>query len=175
MNTPRRMTVPQRAGAAARSTMFPHVVTLYNVALETDKITLGDRLINHITILQGVLLEASKAVNVQKSGLEGADAVQLYIPFSVSAIDGVTGRKKLHVSPLEFWKSEDKSEIWTLAISSKVPGVDGNTLFIKGEAVHPDLSIETIELMYDHVYDITKVDEFDFGPPDMVYWQVGGV
>lgn len=162
---------PGNGGAS----MFPHTVTVYNVALEQDKDTLEDRLTNHITVLSGVLLAASKAVNVQKSGLVGADAVQLYIPFSVTAIDGATGLEKRYVPPLEFWRTEGKAGIWTLSVSSKVPGVDGNTFFIKGTAVHPDLPVETIELMYDHVYDITKVDEFDFGPPDMMLWQVGGV
>lgn len=171
----RRMSAPQRAGEAQGPSMFPHTVTIYNVSLEQDKTTLEDRLTNHITILRGVLLAASKAVNVQKSGQEGADAVQLYIPFSVSAADGVTGAEKRYVPPLTFWKAEDKSGLWTLALSSKVPGVDGNTFFIKGEAVEPDQPVGTIELRYDHVYDITKVDEFDFGSPDMMLWQVGGV
>ena len=39
--------------------MFPHTVTLYNVSLETDPATLDERTINHITVLEGVLLDLS--------------------------------------------------------------------------------------------------------------------
>lgn len=155
--------------------MFPHTVTLYNVSVETDKDTFEDTLTNHITILRGVLLAAVKAVNVRESGLEGADAVSLYIPFFVEAVDGVTGKSRQYAPPMAFWRAEDKGGLWTLSVSSKAPGVDGGSFFIKGEAVEPDKAVGAIELMYDHVYDITKVDEMDFGTPDMRLWQVGGV
>ena len=68
--------------------MFPHVVTVYNT--ETTELPENDfkpTLINHITVLHGVLLDASKGSNVSKSGLEGADAVTLYIPVRVRAFD----------------------------------------------------------------------------------------
>lgn len=162
MPAPKRMNTPHRANARP-TTMFPHTVTVYNVSIETDKTTFEDKLTNHITVLRGVLLDASKAVNVRTSGLEGADAVNLYIPFSVDAVDGVTGEKKSYIPPIEFWRTEDKNGFWTLAISSKEPDVDGNTFFVKGEVVEPNLSTGTIEMMYDHVYDITKIDEKDFG------------
>ena len=44
----------------------------YNVEVETDPDTIKSTVINHITILRGVFLEASKAVNVRESGLESA-------------------------------------------------------------------------------------------------------
>ena len=59
--------------------MFPHTVTVYNT--ETEELSENDfepTLVNHITVLRGVLLDASKGSNVTKSGLEGADAVNLY-------------------------------------------------------------------------------------------------
>lgn len=156
--------------------MFPHTITLYNVSIETDKTTFEDKLTNHITILQGVLLDASKAVNVRESGLEGADAVNLYIPFSVKATDGVTGEEKKYAPPLEFWRAPDKARLWTLSVgSTKTPGVDGNTFFIKGEVVEPDQPVEFIEMKYDNVYDITKIDTKDFGSQEMQHWEVGGV
>ena len=75
--------------------MFPHVVTLYNTkSIELPENKFEPTLVNHITVLRGVLLDASKGVNVNKSGLEGADAVTLYIPVNVDAVDGLTGRKK---------------------------------------------------------------------------------
>lgn len=148
--------------------MFPHTVTIYNVTSEIDKTTLTERLVNHMTILRGVLLDASKAANVTRSGLEGADAVNLYIPFSVNAMDGVTGQEKQYVSPMEFWRMEDKSGHWTLSVT----GHGGKTIFVKGEVVEPDLTEEKISLAYDGVYNVTKVDEKDFG--GLPHFEVGG-
>lgn len=148
--------------------MFPHTVTIYNVTSEIDKDTLTEKLVNHMTILRGVLLDASKAANVTRSGLEGADAVNLYIPFSVNAVDGVTGHEKKYATPMEFWRMEDKSGHWTLSVT----GHGGKTIFIKGEVVEPDLTEEKISLAYDGVYNVTKVDEKDFG--GLPHFEVGG-
>lgn len=148
--------------------MFPHTVTIYNVTSEIDKTTLTEKLVNHITILRGVILDASKAANVARSGLEGADAVNLYIPFSVNAVDGVTGQKKRYATPMEFWRMEDKSGYWTLSVT----GHGGKTIFVKGEVVEPDLTEEKISMAYDGVYNVTKVDEKDFG--SLKHFQVGG-
>lgn len=148
--------------------MFPHVVTVYN----TESVELPDNnfeptLVNHITVLRGILLDASKGSNVSKSGLEGADAVNLYIPVSVKAVDGVTGQKKRYIGPIEFWRADDKSDLWTLSVGR-------NCFFVKGEVVHPDWTVQTIEAAYDDVYSITKVDLKDFGG-GMAHWEVGGV
>ncbi len=148
--------------------MFPHVVTVYNT--ETTELPENDfkpTLINHITVLHGVLLDASKGSNVSKSGLEGADAVTLYIPVRVRAFDGVTGMEKRYIGPIEFWRADDKSTLWTLSVSR-------NCFFVKGKAVHPDWTVQTIEAAYDDVYDVTKVDFKDFGG-EMSHFQVGGV
>ncbi len=182
MHVPRRMNPPpRRMGAAGRSgSMFPHTVTLYNVEVETDPGTIKSTVINHITILRGVFLEASKAVNVRESGLESADAVNLYIPFGVEAVDGSTGKAKKYLPPVEFWRRKDRSGYWTLAVTAKSPGLDGYTFFVKGEALPPegmeaDKVADYVEMAFDHVYNITKVDEKDFGSPDMQHWEVGGV
>ena len=113
-----------------------------------------------------MLLDAVKAKNVNESGLQGADSVTLYIPKDVEAVDGVTGAVKSYVGPVEFWRADDQSAIWTLSTS-------GNTFFVKGEAVHPDWDVQKIEAAYDDVYDVTKVDFKDFGG-DMSHWEVGG-
>ena len=194
MSIPRRMHVPRRMGPPPRrmnaagmvGSMFPHTVTLYNVEVETDPDTTKSTVINHITILRGVFLEASKSVNVRESGLESADAVNLYIPFGVEALDGSTGKAKKYLPPVEFWRTEDKSGFWTLAISAKGSNLHGYTFFIKGVAlppetepqgnpVRPEMVVDVVESMYDHVYNITKVDEKDFGSQDMQHWEVGGV
>ena len=86
--------------------MFPHTVTVYNVGRDVDLSTMEETLINHITVLRGVLLDASKGTNVTKSGLEGADAVNLYIPADVSAVDGVTGTPRKYVGPVDFWAAD---------------------------------------------------------------------
>lgn len=149
----------------------PHTVTIYNVVQGTDASTFEDKQEIHITVIRGVFLEASKAVNVRESGLVGADAVNLYIPFSSPAVDGVTGVAKRFVRPQEFWRAADKTELWTLSTD----GNGGTTIFIKGEVVEPNKTVETIEMQYDDVYTVTKVDEKDFGSPDMRHWECGGV
>lgn len=152
--------------------MFPHTVTVYNVEIATDQATLRDTAVNHITVLTGVFLDAAKAVNIRQNGLEGADAVNLYIPFDVEAVDGVTGKPKRYIGPLEFWRAEDKSGLWTMSIgSTRTRGVSGSCFLVKGEAVHPELDAQTIEMMYNHVYDITSIDEKDFG--GLRHWEVG--
>lgn len=148
--------------------MFPHTVTIYNVTSEIDKTTLTEKLTNYMTILHGVLLDASKAANVRTSGLEGADEVNLYIPFSVAAVDGLTGKEKKYIGPMDFWRMEDKSGHWTLSVD----GHGGKTIFVKGEVVEPDLDEQKISLAYDDVYSVTKVDEKDFG--SLQHWEVGG-
>lgn len=146
----------------------PHTVTVYNVVKETDPTTFDDVTKNHITILRGVFLDASKGTNVIRSGLEGADAVTLHIPFSVEAVDGVTGKVKTYAQPMEYWRANDKSGLWTLS-------ADRNTFFAKGEVVEDEHATEEyINLMHDGVYTVTKIDEKDFGSPHMKHWEVGG-
>ena len=82
--------------------MFPHTVTLYNVSVETDPATLEERTINHITVLEGVLLDAVKGKNVNESGLVDADSVTLYIPANASATDGVPARRSVTLDPWSF-------------------------------------------------------------------------
>lgn len=148
----------------------PHIVTIYNVTQETDQETFHDTQKSYITVIRGVMLQASKAVNVRESGLEGADAVNLYVPFASLAVDGVTGQEKRYVGPQEFWRAADKSGIWTLSTD----GNGGTTFFVKGEVVEPDKTEQMIEMLYDDVYKVTKVDMKDFGSPSMQHWQVGG-
>lgn len=150
--------------------MFPHTVTLYNTRQEVDKTTFTDVTVNYVTILKGVLIDESKASNVRASGLEGADAVNLYVPFDVEAVDGMTGQKKKYIGPIEFWRLDDKSGYWTLTTGH-------DTWFVKGEVI-PDPSwddaavYDRINAMYDSVYNITKVDVKDFGR--LQHFEIGG-
>lgn len=176
MPAPRRMNAPRRANAC-RPSMFPHTVTLYNVAVETDKATLESEVINHITILKGVFVNASKAANVRESGLSSADAVDVYIPFEVEAVDAITGKTKEYMPPIEFWRSEEKADHWTLAVSAKGAGVDGYTFFVKGvalppEGTRPEKVRSVVETMYDDAYNITKIDVMDYGR--LKHFEIGG-
>lgn len=109
----------------------PHTVTVYNSVKETDLTTFEEVARLYVTILRGVMLQASKGVNVRESGLEGADAVNLYIPFGVEAVDGTTGASKTYTGPQSFFKAADKSSLWTLSVN----GDGGTTFFVKGEFV----------------------------------------
>lgn len=148
----------------------PHTVTVYNVVQERDPATFSETQRRYITVIQGVMLQASKAANVSASGLTGADSVNLYIPFSAPAVDGETGAEKRYVTPREFWRAADKRDLWTLSTD----GNGGTTFFVKGDVVEPEKSEQEIEAMYSDVYKVTKVDMKDFGSPAMQHWQVGG-
>ncbi len=113
--------------------------------------------------------QRQKAVNVRESGFKGADAVNLYIPFSVKAIDGATGKAKKYAPPQEFYRATaDKSGLWTLSVS----GNGGLTFFVKGEFVTDK---EDVALSQDDCWNLTKVDAMDFGSEDMQHWECGGV
>lgn len=145
----------------------PHTVTIYNIVHETDPATLEETERAYITILRGAMLQASKAANVRKSGLEGADAVNLYIPFSVEAVDGKTGAAKIYSNPQAFNAAADKSGLWTLSYN----GNGQETIFVKGEFVSDNLDVVRF---HDNCYNVTKVDGMDYGSDDMRHWEVGG-
>lgn len=145
----------------------PHTVTVYNSVKEIDPSTFREETHLYVTILRGVMLQASKGVNVRESGLEGADAVNLYIPFGVEAVDGTTGKPKTYTGPQAFYNAADKSGLWTLSVN----GNGGLTFFVKGDFVTYK---EDVAMAQDGCYNVTKVDEKDFGSVDMQHWEVGG-
>lgn len=142
--------------------MFPHTVTLYQTETVLDD-KLNETTVNHITVLKGVLLIESKAANVRAAGLEGADAVKLHIPFSVKAMDGLTGEPQTWLPPKAYAAEADKSGSWTISVG---------TVFIKGHVIEPDKSQEALELGFDDVYQASSVDRLDFG--SFPHWEVGG-
>lgn len=139
----------------------PHTITVFNVGAE-DPATFIKPI--SATVLSGVLLDASKAVNVQRSGLESADSVNLYIPFSVTATDAVTGETKEYVDPKQY-ALQNLPTLWTLDTS--------DCFFAKG-VITELAEFQVINKKYDDVYRVTKVDKKDFGTPDMQHWEVGG-
>ncbi len=149
----------------------PHVVTIVN-AIEGDDYAMQ----YNTTVLHGVMLQASKRANVNKSGLVDADAVTLFIPFTVDA-----GGKTFY-GPKEYEALADKSAAWTLKNGGDSSAAD--CFFIKGEVVPgtdkdgnplngPSYS-EALDT-YDDVYRVTSVDIRDYGSARMQHWQVGGV
>ena len=148
-------------------TMFPHTITLYIIT--EDQVTF-ERVTN-ITVLEGVLLDAAKAANVRSSGMENADAVTVYIPFSVKAYDGQTTEIKRYVSPKEYHTAADKSGLWTL---DSAPPTDVSTFIVKGEVVEPEKDFQWINRTHDDVYRINSVDAKDFGSEEMKHFEVGG-
>lgn len=146
----------------------PHTVTIYNSYTITNDM-FEEITAQNITVLRGVFLDASKAANVRSSGLEGADAANLYIPLHIHAVDGLTGAEKRFVGAAEYGLEKDKSAVWTL-------DTNGSSFFVKGEVVEtgPERDFQYINEHYDSVYRVTKVDIKDFGTPDMQHIECGG-
>lgn len=158
--------------------MFPHTITLYNVETAADPVSCEDKFINHITLLKSVLVDESKATTVRlslssrTSSLLADDNVTLYIPFSVTAADPLSGERKSFLPAADFWRTEDKSALWTLSAGLlKLPSASGCCFFIRGEAVHPDLDRNQLEnLCAGNVFSVSSVSVRDFG--GLRHWEV---
>ena len=144
----------------------PHAVTIYNVSENPDTLKLE----YNVTFLRGVFLDRRQAANIEKSGLRDADAATLFIPFTVEAVDAVTGAPKQYIGPKAYRQLEDVSGYWTLEGGGMSSGED--SFFIKGEVLNYNGYAKMREL-YDDVFDITTIDTRDFGSTDMQHWQVG--
>ena len=144
----------------------PHAVTIYNVTENPDTLELE----YNVTFLRGVFLDRHEAANITKSGLRDADAATLFIPFSVEAVDAVTGDPKQYIGPKAYRQLADTTGYWTLEGGGMSSGAD--SFFIKGEVLNYKGYAKMRE-MYDDVYDITTIDIRDFGSADMQHFQVG--
>lgn len=140
----------------------PHTVTLVN-SIEGENYAMQ----YNATVLHGVMLQASKRTNVNKSGLSDADSVTLFIPFTVDS-----GGKEFK-KPKEYANLPDKTNAWTLK-----PGGDSSAVecfFIKGDVMADGVSYAQALDLFDDVYRVTSVDIRDFGSATMQHWQVGGI
>ena len=142
---------------------MPHTVTVYDVF--EDPQTFETK--TNVTVLRGVFLDEVKAANVNKSGMESADAAVLYIPLLVDAEDGFTSESKTYIGWREYQKAQDKSRLWSL-------DTNGMSFFVKGDVVIANQSFAFINANYDNVYKVTKVDTKDFGSLEMRHLEVGG-
>ena len=142
--------------------MFPHTITVYS--LSEDQVTFEK--IYNITVLKGVLVDESQGANVLKSGLSTADAVTVFIPFSVNS------GAKTFLPEKEYNRSEHKMKHWSLRTGSD-SGTTGD-FFIRGEVIEPGKNRTQLESMYDGVFSVKTVDTKNFGTVDMQHWQIGG-
>ena len=145
----------------------PHTVTIINATEGEDY-----EMQYNLTVLHGVMLQASKRNNVNKSGLTDADAVTLFIPFSVQATDATGSLLKVFRSPKAYAALVTKDLAWTLQGGDD--SAAASCFFIKGEVTEA-LSYADALNTYDEVYRVTSVDIRDFGSASMQHWQVGGV
>ena len=145
----------------------PHSVTVYNAQENADTLAVE----HNITILHGVFLDISKAANVTNGGLINADAAKLYIPLSVKAINGRTGKEQKYIEPKEYAEMADKSSYWTIRTSGTLSNKD--CFFVKGEIVD-DRDFEKINQFHNDVFRVSSVSTRDFGDADMRHLEVGG-
>lgn len=176
--SPQRMNRPRRMNAPLVSGMFPHAVTLYNVAVRTDRGSVRSTVESSITLLRGVFLDTSQAAGVRRNGLEGTDAAVLYVPPSAEAVDTVTGEPKAYLPPVEFWDTPGKAGFWTFAVSSRSAPGRGFTFFVKGLALPPEGTPPEevrgrLEALHSDLYHISRVEQKDFG--GLAHWEIGGV
>lgn len=145
----------------------PHVVTVYNASENPE--TLANEWT--VTVLDGVFLEVAQSANVLKSGLENADAASLYIPFTVKAVNAVTGEAQTYVPPKQYAMLRDKSRYWTVRTGGSSSSVD--CFFVKGRVIEQE-SFQEVNRLYDDVYRVSNVDTYDYGSPGMRHWEVRG-
>lgn len=124
-------------------------ITLYNKYYDTS--TRLDKWKR--TQLKGVFWNNTKAANVNKSGMESADSVNVLIPLSLS--NGF-------IEPKSFI---GEVGTWTLQPGDKICLGLIETDYTK---------ITDLEKEHSNVHDITKVDKKDFGSQYMRHWKVGG-
>lgn len=146
--------------------MFPHTVTLYNVERVLGPGGREDR-INHITVLEGVLLAEEQGASARKGGPDAADSATAYIPYTVKATDGVTGAAKAYVPPKAFAAAEDKSGLWTLE-----PGE--GCFFVRGTVVETEMSFQQLLAGYDGVYRLRRCAQRDYSAAGLEHWEAGG-
>lgn len=96
--------------------------------------------------------------------------MNLYIPVLYACRRRRDRHREALRRPAGILAAADKSGIWTLSTD----GNGGTTFFIKGEVVEPDKTEQALEMLYDDVYKVTKVDMKDFGSQDMRHFEVGG-
>lgn len=144
----------------------PCVVTLYNVVKTTDEATFADTLTNHITVLDGVMLDRVDGARARTDGDEGDSAVRLYIPFDANASDGNGGARR-YAEPKAFAAASDKASLWTLTD-------DAGTFFAVGRVVDEAATLESLSAARDGVYLVRRVRQHVAHGGDIWQFEVEG-
>lgn len=133
-------------------TMFPHTVTVLN------KVSSDDGVVYYPTVLKGVLYVTSRSSSRSTTGSDIKDDIKCTIPFKV-------GVSKPFISRLDYNKlsDEEKKGYWTLA---------KDDIIVKAEVTDTQISLKTIDRVYEDKMVVSFVDTLDFGA--LRHWQVGG-
>lgn len=127
-------------------------ITVYNQSVdETTRLPKWQH-----TQVGPVFIDSSKGGNVVRQGMNNADSVKIYIPFTS------TGN---YQSPNDY-KNNPKLGGWTLK-----PG----DVIVKGFVNDDITQITDLTEKYNNVFTITYVDPKDFGSYRMRHFEVGGV
>ncbi len=124
---------------------FTGIITVYNSAEVDFKKTLFPHLLN------GVHIEKIRGAEKNAEGDKNADNLLVIIPFEP--------HKKVFLTPLEFEKSEEKSEHWTLAAGD---------IIAVGDVGAADNFAELTATA--ETFRIISVKTFDFG--GLPHWEV---
>ncbi len=121
-----------------------------------------------LTLLRGVMLQASNGRSVQLRGdAEAADAT-LYIPLSVRA-ENPSGESVSFLPPLEYARCPDPEKHWTLQPEGESAG--RCSFFVKGELSVP-CTLANARENHDYVYTVAGWQLHDYGSPALQHYEV---
>ena len=133
-------------------TMFPHVVTILN------KVSANDTVYYIPTRLVGVLYGTSRSSSPSTTGKDNKDDVTCTIPFKVRSTKPYAS-KGIYKRFTEI----EKHSFWTL---------DKGDIIVKGEVYEDELSLNTINELYEEKMIISSVAVHDYGA--LKHWLIGG-
>lgn len=128
-------------------------ITIFNKVI--DPVTRNEKLIS--AKIKNVLYAEVHGSNIIKSGLETADAVKIYIPFS-----SIKAASKLAVHRNDLTDTETQFVI------------DRGSIIIRGLVDATETAtVKQLEQAYNNVHMITTVDIHDYGSPELHLIEVG--
>jgi hypothetical protein len=133
---------------------YNKTVTIWNCSASDD---LMESETWYPTVLHNVRLRETQGANVAASGIDEADSAILHVL--------TTNLVKPYKAPIEWSKSEDKTESFTLC--------QDKDFFVVGDVSDVVPTSEFLRYMkanYDGVYQITHVDKYDLIP----HFEIGG-
>lgn len=133
---------------------YINTVTIFNKKITAN--TLGAQEVWYPTVIANARLLVSKGTNIQKSGLETADAARLHID------DEISSPSKPFKSRSEWDALPDgqKAQYWTL-------DSDKGTFFVEGDCSSDEIVPNFFEVMkkrHDNCFRVSSVDRFGLIP-----------